>query len=76
MYHLAPKDIVRYQKVSDSPRIVNLEERTKKAPWGDTWKIRVLGQYKILEAVEDLLTPTEIPYQIPTNLYEVDKDEI
>ena len=35
-------------------------------------KIRILGQDKILEAGEDLLTANESPYQIPTNLEEVD----
>ena len=36
-------------------------------------EIRVLVQYKSLEAGEDLLTPTDIPSQIPTNLEKVDK---
>ena len=44
MGHLAPKEIVRYQKGSDQPRFVTLEDRTKEAPWGDTWKIRILVQ--------------------------------
>ena len=73
---LSPKGIVRYQKVSDTPRFTTLEEHTKESPWGGTWKIRVLGQDKSLEAVEDLLTPTRSSSQIPTNLEEVYKDLI
>ena len=68
MGNLAPKYIVQYQKGSDPPIFSTLEERTKEDPWGDAWKIRILGQYKSLEAVEDLLTPTNSPSQIPTNL--------
>ena len=72
--HLSPKDILRYHKGSYQPRLFTLEERTKEAPWGDTWKIRlILVQDKILEVGEDLLTPTESPSQIPTNLKEVYK---
>ena len=59
---------MRYQKGSDPPRFATLEERTKAAPWGDTRKTRILGQYKSLKAVEDLLTTTESPSQIPTNM--------
>ena len=76
MGHLSPTEIVRYQKGSDPPRSSTLEERTKDDPWGDTCKIRIWGQGKILEAREDLLTLTESPYQIPTNLEEVDKDAV
>ena len=72
MGKLSPKDIVIYQKGSDLPIFETLEERTKEAPWGDTCK--KLGQDKSLEVGEELLTPTERPYQIPTNLEEVDKD--
>ena len=36
MGRLAPKYIVRYQKRSDQPRFSTLEERMKKATWGDT----------------------------------------
>ena len=39
-------------------------------------KIRILGQGKSLKLGEDLLTLTETPSQIPTNLEEVDKDAI
>ena len=39
-------------------------------------EIRVLVQYKILEAGEDLLTPIECPSQIPTKLEDVDKDAV
>ena len=73
MGHLSPKDIVRYQKVSYPPMFATLEERTKEAPWVYTCKIRVLGQDKRLETGEDLLTPTDSPYKIPTNLEEVGK---
>ena len=72
MEHLYPKDIVKYQKGSDPPRFDTLEERTKEAPLGGTWKIRILVQYESLEAGEYLLTPTNSPSQIPTNLEEVD----
>ena len=58
------------------PIFIAQEERTKEAPWGDTCKIRILGQYKSLESGEDLLTPTESPFKIPTNLEDVDKDVI
>ena len=76
MVRLYPKDIRRYQKGSDSPIFSTIEERTKEAPWGDTWKIRILGQDKSLEAGEDLLTLTRSPSQISTNLEELDKDSI
>ena len=42
--YIASKDITRYQKWSDSTRFATLEERTKEAPSGDTYKIRILGQ--------------------------------
>ena len=67
---------MRYQKGSDPPIFVALEERTKEAPWGDTWKIMMLVQDKILEAGEDLLTLTKIPSQIPTKLDKVDKNTV
>ena len=76
MGSIAPKDIIRYQKGSDQPILSNLEELTKEAPWGDTQKIRILGQDKSLEAGEELLTPTKSPPKTPTNLEEVDKDAI
>ena len=76
MGNLPPKEIVIYQKGSDPTKFATLEERTKEDPWGDTWKIRILGQDKSLEAGEDLLAPTESPYKIPTNLEELDKDVI
>ena len=76
MGHLYPKDIVRYQKWSDPPRLSTIEESTKEAPWGATWKIRILSQYNSLEVGEDLLTLTESPYQNTTNLEEVDEDTI
>ena len=63
--------ITRHHKVSDPPIFSTLEESTKEDPWGDTWKPKILGQDRILEAGEYLLTPTEIPSQIPTNLEEV-----
>ena len=73
---LSPKDIVRYQKGSDPHRLDILEERTKEDPWGDTRKIRILVQYKSLEAVEYLLNSTKRLSQISTNLEEVGKDMI
>ena len=73
MGHLAPRDIVRYQKWSDPSRFATPEEHTKESPWGDTWKTRILGQDKSLEVGEDALTLTNSPSQIPTNLEEVDK---
>ena len=77
MGKLAPGDIFRYQKGSDTNRFVTLEERTKEAYWGDTYKIRILGQNESLETVEDPLTTTKSPSQIPTNLEEVgDKDTV
>ena len=76
MKHLSSKYIVRYQKGSDTHIFATLEERAKEAPWGDTWKIKIWDQDESLEAREDLLTTTEIPSQIPTNLEEVDKDVI
>ena len=42
--HLAPGDIMKYKKGSDLPRFATLEEHTKESPWGDTCKIRILGQ--------------------------------
>ena len=74
MGNLSPREIVIYQKGSYPPRFVTLEELTKEDLWGDTCKIRILGQYKSLEAVEDLLNPTKSPSPIPTNLEDVDKD--
>ena len=76
MGHLAPKYIVRYQKGSDPPVFSTLEEHTKEAPWVDIWIIRIWGQDNILEAGEDLLTPNNIPSQIPTNLEEVEKETV
>ena len=35
-----------------------------------------MGQEESLEVGEDLLTSTEIPHQIPTNLEEMDKDAV
>ena len=63
---------MRYKKGSDPPIFDTLEEHTKEATWGDTRKIRIWGQYKILEVVEDLLTLTDSSSQIPTNLEEVE----
>ena len=73
MGHLSRKDIMRYQKGSDPPRFSTLEECTKETPWRETWKIRVVGQDKILEAGEDHLPTIESPPQILTNLYKMDK---
>ena len=51
-----PKDIVRYQKWSDPPRLATIEDRTKEDPWGDTWKPRILVKNKSPKAGEYLLT--------------------
>ena len=73
MGHLAPGDIAIHQKGSDSPRFSTLEERRKE----DTRReILILGQYKSLESGDDLLTVTDVPSQIPTNLEEVEKDAV
>ena len=34
MGHIAPGDIVQYQKESDSPRFAIIEDCTKESPWG------------------------------------------
>ena len=65
-----------FQKGSDLPIFSTLEEHTKEASWRDTCKFQILCQYYNLEEGEDLLTPTESPSQIPTNLEEVDKDAV
>ena len=57
----APKYIVRYQIGSYTTILTTLEERTKETPWGDTWRIRILGQDESLEAEEYLLNPTYSP---------------
>ena len=67
---------MKHQKGSIQHRFVTLEEHIKKAPWGDTQKIRILGQEERLEAGEELLFLTKIPYQLPTNLNEVEKDVV
>ena len=76
MGNLFPWDIIRYQKGPDPPIFSTLEEPNKEASWRDTWKIRIWGQDKILEAGEDLLTLTKNPSQIPTKLDKVDKNAI
>ena len=76
MGHIVPGDIMRYQKGAYQPQFSNLEERIKAASWGDTWEIRIWGQEETLDAGEDLATPTKIPYQVSTNLEEVDKDVV
>ena len=70
---LSPKYIAIHQKGSYPPWFSTLEERAKEDPWGDTWKIQILGQDESLEVVGNLLTPTKSPPQIPTNLGEVRK---
>ena len=65
-----------YQKGLDPPIFTTLEECTKEAPFGDTWKIRILGQGKSLGVEEDLLTMTGSTSQILTNLEKVDKDSV
>ena len=76
MGHLSPWDIVRYPKGEDQPWFVTLEEYIKDAPQGDIWKIRVLFQEYTPEEGEDILNPTNSPYQISTKLEEVDKDVV
>ena len=73
---LPPKGIVMYHKGSYRTISATIEERNKEDPWGDTWKTKILGQDESLEAGEDLLTPTKIPYQISTHLEGADKDAV
>ena len=61
MRHLAPGDIVGYQKDEYQPLFSTLEEHTKDTYGGNTWKIRDWGQEENIEAVEDLLNKTESP---------------
>ena len=61
MGHLYQKNIVIYQKGSYKHTFNTIEERTKETPWGDTWRIRILGQDESLEAEEYLLNPTYSP---------------
>ena len=68
MGHLSPGDIVRYQKGSDLPILSTLDDRTKEAPWIDTWKSGFEVKSRSLEAGEDLPNPTKIPYQTSTKL--------
>ena len=72
MDHIFPGHIVRYHKGPEPPRFSTLKERTKVASWVDIWEIQNL----VLEAEEDLLTPTDISSQIPTNLEEANKDGV
>ena len=67
MGQIYPGYIVRYRRGEDQPWFDTLEERSKEASWGDIWKIQILVQEETLEAVEDLLTPTKIPSQLPTS---------
>ena len=76
MGHPSPRYIVIYQKGTYLPIFYTLDERTKEVPWGDTWKIRILGQDKSLEAGKDLLTLIKSPLYFPTNLEEVEKDTL
>ena len=48
MWHLAPRDIFRYQKEADQPQFSTLGELIKEASWGDTWYIRILDQEETL----------------------------
>ena len=67
---------MKYQKMSDLPKLETLDEGAKESPWGDTWKTLILGQDQCLEAGEYILTPTKIPSKIPINLEEVEKDVV
>ena len=50
MEYLSPRYKVRYQKGQNPPKFSTIKEHTKEPPWGDTWKIRILGQDKSLES--------------------------
>ena len=76
MENISSGEIVRSHKGSDPPRFVTLEENTKEFPWVDTCKIRYLFQDESLEAGKDLLTLTNNPSQIPTNLEEVENEAV
>ena len=74
MGNLAPGDIVRYQKLHIHifrPRVMHQGDLL-----GRHLQIRILGKIGSLEAGEDLITPTESPYQLPTNLEEADNDVV
>ena len=64
---------MRYPKQTYGHRFYTLEKCIKESPWGDTWKIRIWRQEETLEAGEDILTPTNIPSQLPKNLEVLDK---
>ena len=53
---------------SDQSQFATLEEQIKDSSWGDTQKIRILGQEETLESEEDLLNANESPLQPPANL--------
>ena len=74
MGHLGPGDIVVYLKGADQSLFATLEDHIKEAFWGDTQKIGIFVQEDTLKVGEDLLTPTNIPYQITNNFDEVYKD--
>ena len=44
MDYLDSGDVFRFHQGVDNHQFDTLEEHTKEAPWGDTWKIRVWGQ--------------------------------
>ena len=75
MRRLAPKYIMRYQKGHIHPDF-HSKGAHQVGSMGRHLEIYILGQDEILEAGEDLLTPTGIPSQITTNSEEVDKESV
>ena len=69
MGYIFPGDTLRNWQVVDNHRFATLEESIKEAMWEYTWKIGIWGQEETLVAGEALLTLTNIPSQILTNLY-------
>ena len=68
MEYLSTGYFMRYHQGSDLQQFITMENQIKEAPWGDTWKIRIMEQEETLEVREDLLTPTNRPSQLPKNL--------
>ena len=71
MEYLSPGNIVKCHTGECQHHFSGLVDHTRESPWGDTWVIRTLGQEDTLEVGEDLITPSESPYQIPTNLEDI-----
>ena len=67
MGHPSLWNIMRYHKGVEQPCFETLEQRTKEDSLGNTCKVQILVKEDTIEAGEDLLTPTEIPYNpLPT----------